>query len=153
MNFDYFQTPFGWLEIAVSQNRVEHVRFVCAPKNPTPNALSGQVVEALERFLRGESLHPLPFECAFVSTFSERILRELAKIPFGESISYQELGKCAGGVHQRAVARVMASNKIALLYPCHRVVAKAGIGGYSGGGAERKRAILDFERRLIQKQK
>jgi len=46
----------------------------------------------------------------------------------------------------RVVGQVMASNPIALIVPCHRVVAGAGLGGYSGGtGTDVKHWLLVFE--------
>lgn len=100
---------------------------------------------AIEQFLRGELIGEVCFPCAFASEFSERILRVLCDVGFGETITYSELGARVGA-HQRAVARVMASNKIVLLYPCHRVIAKSGNGGYSArGGVDKKLEILAFE--------
>ncbi|WP_277640883.1 methylated-DNA--[protein]-cysteine S-methyltransferase [Wolinella succinogenes] len=152
MNRDYFKTPFGWVEIRADARRVEGILFVPEPLETSASDLTERAKEALEAFLMGKAVHPLPFPCAFASELSRRVLDELAKLSFGEVVTYSELGRRALGVHQRAVARVMASNKIVLLYPCHRVVAQNGLGGYSGGGVERKKAILEWEKSLCARE-
>jgi AraC family transcriptional regulator, regulatory protein of adaptative response / methylated-DNA-[protein]-cysteine methyltransferase len=81
------------------------------------------------------------------TAFQERVWRELLAIPYGETISYQELARRIGDVKLvRAVARANGMNRIAILIPCHRVVGKDGeLTGY-GGGLWRKRLLLELER-------
>ncbi len=62
----------------------------------------------------------------------------------GEVITYGELGKRTG-FHQRTVANAMRSNKFPLLIPCHRVVSKEGVGGFSQG-IDIKLVLLEFEK-------
>lgn len=87
----------------------------------------------------------VPFE-APGSAFQERVWGELRRIPYGETLTYRELAVRVGAVSaQRAVGRANGSNRLAIVIPCHRVVAAGGgLGGY-GGGLERKRALLDLE--------
>ena len=70
----------------------------------------------------------------------------LRRIPPGETRTYGDIVAVAGGC-ARAVGGANRANPIPILIPCHRVVAVAGIGGYSGlGGLATKRALLDLER-------
>ncbi|TYP00146.1 methylated-DNA-[protein]-cysteine S-methyltransferase [Geothermobacter ehrlichii] len=90
----------------------------------------------------------LPLAWHRVSGFALRCLRELAKVPYGEVISYGELAQRAGSPRgARAVGGVMAGNPWPIVIPCHRVLAAGGgYGGYSGGyGLESKRWLLSFE--------
>ena len=81
------------------------------------------------------------------SAFQERVWGELARIPYGATISYRELaGRVGVPAATRAVGRANGSNRLAVIVPCHRVVASdGGLGGY-GGGLAAKRFLLDLER-------
>ena len=82
------------------------------------------------------------------SAFQERVWGELTRIPYGETISYRELAERVGvPAGTRAVGRANGSNRLAIIVPCHRVVASGGgLGGY-GGGLAAKRLLLDLEAR------
>jgi AraC family transcriptional regulator of adaptative response/methylated-DNA-[protein]-cysteine methyltransferase len=84
------------------------------------------------------------------SPFQERVWEELARIPVGETRSYEEIAKAIGSPKAvRAVGTANGMNRIAILIPCHRVVTKDGqLGGY-GGGKWRKAALLELERNGI----
>ena len=65
--------------------------------------------------------------------------------PYGETISYGELARRVGRPKgPRAVGQANGRNPIAIIVPCHRVLASNGIGGY-GGGLTCKRALLALE--------
>lgn len=80
------------------------------------------------------------------SAFQERVWTELSRIPFGETITYRELAKRVDAAAAwRAVGRANGSNRLAVVVPCHRVIATGGgLGGY-GGGLSAKRYLLDLE--------
>ncbi len=80
------------------------------------------------------------------SSFQERVWTELTRIPYGETISYRQLAeRVDAGAAWRAVGRANGSNRLAVIVPCHRVVATGGgLGGY-GGGLSAKRFLLDLE--------
>jgi AraC family transcriptional regulator of adaptative response/methylated-DNA-[protein]-cysteine methyltransferase len=81
------------------------------------------------------------------SAFQQSVWQALRRIPYGRSISYQELAARVGSPRaMRAVGRTNGLNRIAVVVPCHRVVAKDGsLSGY-GGGIWRKQALLELER-------
>ena len=80
------------------------------------------------------------------TAFQHRVWQELRAIPRGQTRSYAEVARRIGQpTAARAVARACASNRVALLVPCHRVVATGGgVGGYRWG-AQRKQALLERE--------
>lgn len=84
------------------------------------------------------------------SAFQERVWAELRRIPYGETISYRELARRVGApAAARAVGRANGSNRLAIVVPCHRVVAaNGGLGGY-GGGVTAKRHLLDLEASVV----
>lgn len=96
---------------------------------------------ALETFL-GLPLKPTG------TLYQQRVWRALQQIPVGESRSYQQLAiEYKSGA--RAIASACRANPYLLAVPCHRVVAKNGIGGFMGGVTGRpidiKRALLSHE--------
>lgn len=80
------------------------------------------------------------------TAFQMRVWEELRKIPYGETLSYSDVAKRIGKPNSvRAVATACASNRVALVIPCHRVVGKNGaLSGYRWG-IERKRELLERE--------
>ncbi|MET0405321.1 MAG: methylated-DNA--[protein]-cysteine S-methyltransferase [Cystobacter sp.] len=81
------------------------------------------------------------------SPFQRAVWEALVTIPFGQTVSYGALATRLGRPGAaRAVGRANATNPIALVVPCHRVIGASGaLTGYAGG-IELKRALLDFER-------
>ncbi|MGE0356270.1 MAG: methylated-DNA--[protein]-cysteine S-methyltransferase [Burkholderiales bacterium] len=79
--------------------------------------------------------------------FQSRVWREIAKVPFGETITYAELAARAGAPGSaRAAGAATGRNPLAIVVPCHRIVASDGaLTGYAGG-LERKARLLGLER-------
>lgn len=109
---------------------------------------------ALLRFARArlkQALSPrsalLPLDVQ-ATAFQARVWESLRAIPAGETRTYKEIARSIGRPRAtRAVARACASNPVALLVPCHRVVGSDGaLRGYRWG-LERKRKALALERR------
>jgi AraC family transcriptional regulator of adaptative response/methylated-DNA-[protein]-cysteine methyltransferase len=104
-------------------------------------------VEQLLRHLEGQRPHlDLPLDVQ-ATAFQWRVWQELQAIPYGRTRSYREIArriKRPSAV--RAVARACATNPVALVVPCHRVVrSDGGLGGYRWG-IERKAKLLAQER-------
>jgi methylated-DNA-[protein]-cysteine S-methyltransferase len=77
--------------------------------------------------------------------FARRVGAVLRTIPAGEVRTYGWVAERAGRPRAaRAVGRAVGANPVAILVPCHRVVARNGLGGY-GGGLGRKEALLRLE--------
>lgn len=79
--------------------------------------------------------------------FQEQVWRELARIPYGEVVSYGAMARGMGlsPGHSRAVGMANGRNPICIILPCHRVIgASGGLTGYAGG-MERKLALLKLE--------
>lgn len=86
--------------------------------------------------------------------FQQRVWALLQEIPYGETATYgqlaAELGKPSAS---RAVGLANGRNPISVIVPCHRVIGSSGdLTGY-GGGLDRKRRLLDFERETRAAQK
>jgi len=81
--------------------------------------------------------------------FQQKVWAALREIPYGETISYGDLAARLGRPGAaRAVGNANGRNPVAIIVPCHRVIAAGGgLGGYSAG-LERKRFLLDLEARV-----
>ena len=111
-----------------------------------------RAIEFLDHYLLGErGMFPKLYLKCF--TDKERaVYNELIKIPFGSTISYNELAENAGIKNgARFVGNAMAKNLFPIFIPCHRVIkANRGLGNYSAG-METKRFLLQHEKVLLNK--
>jgi methylated-DNA-[protein]-cysteine S-methyltransferase len=82
------------------------------------------------------------------SAFQRRVWQALLTIPYGETRSYGQVAEQIGASGAaRAVGLANGHNPIAIIVPCHRVIGASGsLTGY-GGGLDRKRSLLELERR------
>ena len=106
----------------------------------------------LPRHLNGQLRRlDLPIDVP-ATAFQRRVWQELLAIPYGGTRSYSEIARRLGRpTAARAVARACATNPVAVLIPCHRVVREGGgLGGYRWG-LERKKAMLETERQAAAK--
>jgi AraC family transcriptional regulator of adaptative response/methylated-DNA-[protein]-cysteine methyltransferase len=104
-------------------------------------------VRAILQSLDGEkTILTLPLDLQ-ATAFQMRVWSELRKIPYGETRSYAEIAGAVGNPKAvRAVARACATNPVALVNPCHRVIGSNGkLSGYRWG-IERKKQILEREK-------
>jgi AraC family transcriptional regulator of adaptative response/methylated-DNA-[protein]-cysteine methyltransferase len=121
-----------------------NVQAMAEPHGPQFDAWIG----GLMAYLRAGKPDQLPRHDVHGTAFQMKVWNYLQGIPQGQVQSY---GEVAAGIGQpkavRAVARACASNKVAILIPCHRVIRGNGeLGGYRWG-LGRKRALLELERK------
>lgn len=80
--------------------------------------------------------------------FQQRVWTELARIPYGTTISYGELARRVGNPNaSRAVGAANGKNPIPVIVPCHRVIGSSGRLTGFGGGLDAKRTLLELEAR------
>ncbi len=98
-------------------------------------------------YLTGHKPWPLlPYDVQ-ATTFQKRVWDWLRAIPSGMTYSYSEAAKAIGRPKAaRALARACATNPVALVIPCHRIVPKAGGAGGYRWDSNRKRQLLKLER-------
>ncbi len=94
------------------------------------------------------SRFPIKIDSPFIGAgtlFQQRVWSHISAIPYGSRITYQKLAELAGS-HRGARAAGMAcgANPLALIIPCHRVIAQNSLGGFAGGVAI-KRSLLALE--------
>jgi AraC family transcriptional regulator of adaptative response/methylated-DNA-[protein]-cysteine methyltransferase len=128
-------------QIAQLQKQLQ-ARFVTGV-NRHLSALEVQLAE----YFAGERHH---FDIALDvrgSEFQQKAWQALQQIPYGETRSYAQQAVAVGNAKAvRAIASANAKNRIAIVIPCHRVIAKdGGLAGF-GGGVWRKKYLLDLEK-------
>lgn len=153
--FASFPSPVGELLATLdAKDRISGLRFadVGGPRGPAGawirderafaalrEQLDAYFAGSLERFQLPVAMDGSPFQCA--------VWRALQRIPYGQTASYAQVADAVGKPGAaRAVGNANGSNPIAIIVPCHRVIASDGtLGGY-GGGLDRKRWLLERER-------
>ena len=101
--------------------------------------------EEIEEYFQGKrKTFDLPLD-AKGTEFQKRVWKELLDIRYAETLSYGEIGDRIGTKAYRAIGNACGKNPIPILIPCHRVVGKDNIGGFSLG-LDLKRKLLDMER-------
>lgn len=145
-----YRSPVGTLTIEVDDEGLRALRFGAqgAPRPPVSAAedrhLEGARAALKEYFAgRAPELPPLALHG---SDFQRAVWEALLEIPWGETRTYGEVAARIGRPGSaRAVGGANHENPVAILVPCHRVVAAGGaLGGY-GGGVEKKRWLLAHE--------
>ncbi len=138
---DFSERRMMPVQLATTRRRV-------GPTSDGSSPLLDRAERQLREYLTGvRSDFDLPIRLPG-SPFQEQVWNELLRIPYSETISYGELARRVGvPAASRAVGRANGSNRIAVIVPCHRVIAAGGgLGGY-GGGLPAKRFLLDLEAR------
>lgn len=105
------------------------------------------VVEQLQQYFAGtRTSFDLPL-APRGTPFQRQVWQELAKIPYGNTISYKELAARVGNPKAaRAVGMANGRNPISIVVPCHRVISADGRSGGYAAGADRKTWLLEMER-------
>jgi AraC family transcriptional regulator of adaptative response/methylated-DNA-[protein]-cysteine methyltransferase len=113
-------------------------------------ALRQPVEKVLNHLTNKEPQLDLPLDIRSTA-FQRQVWEQLRAIPYGQTVSYGEVAKALGKPGAvRAVGRACATNPVALVIPCHRVVREdRSLGGYRWG-LERKQKLLEQERRTAK---
>lgn len=107
-----------------------------------------RTLEALQAYFAGDlTTFDVPLDLHHVTPFQRRVYERLKEIPYGHVVTYGEVARDIGegpGA-ARAVGQAVGANPVAIVIPCHRVVASDGsLAGY-GGGLPRKATLLRLE--------
>ena len=144
-------TPGGLVQLGYpSQPRDEVLESLAVRISPrlleAPARLDPVRRELDEYFAGHRREFDLPLDWQLTAGFTRKVLRETARIPFGETRSYMEMAASAGSPRaHRAAGSALGANPIPIVVPCHRVLRTGGgLGGY-GGGLDVKRELLRLE--------
>lgn len=141
-------SPVGRLTIDEADDAIAAIRWAAGPpSNGSP--LLAEAARQLEAYFDGKlSRFDLPLAPSG-TPFETRVWAAMQTIPYGETRSYGDLASAIGSA-PRAVGRACGKNPIPIVIPCHRVLARGGLGGYSGdGGLATKTRLLALEGALL----
>ena len=149
MEKHHYHSPVGWLEITATDDAITALRVVSQPNNPEKSSLKVivQCCQELDEYFAGKRRN---FEVKVYlkgTDFQNKIWKKLQEIPYGKTISYATLAQAAGHPRAyRAAGSANGKNAVAIIVPCHRVIASDGtLGGYEYG-LDVKKALLDLEK-------
>lgn len=161
--FATIDSPIGRLELVSNGQALVRLDIEGLPDAPhgmlqhhghpgSPDQIIEQATRELGEYFAGKRTD---FEVPIAligSEFQQAIWLALLGVPFGETATYGELAARAGNPKAaRAVGGAVGHNPVAIIVPCHRILAGDGkLTGYSNGnGVETKKQLLDLEKLVI----
>lgn len=145
------ESEIGPLHLVANENHLTGV-FWWKPDIPLgTNAILEWAAREIGEFFAGQRQAFSVPHFAKGTPFQESVWAELARIPYGQTISYAELARRVRNPKAvRAVGHANGRNPLSLIVPCHRVIASDGsLGGYAGTLA-RKERLLALERATVE---
>lgn len=135
MNSMFIHTPFTGLEVRCTDEFVVSVDFIAKSETErvteVKTALMQQVMEQIAAYCQTPwQMFDLPVKLQGTE-FQHRVWQALQAIPPGQIKTYGDLARELD-TSPRAVGNACRQNPVPLIIPCHRVVAKQGIGGFGG---------------------
>ena len=150
-----YSSPLGPIVIESDGKAITRLRFssekastvpIEVPKEAvrTPPIIA-ETIQWLDDYFAGKRPCNVPRLNPQGTAFQKRVSTALLTIPYGETVSYGELVRMVGCKSAQAIGQAVGANPIALIIPCHRVIAAHGkIGGYEYG-IEIKKKLLELE--------
>jgi len=149
----FLKTAVGYLEVTGSEAGIRSLYFLDFRVKITrvPHVLRDCITQLEEYFNGTRHSFSLTLDLQ-ASPFRLSVLKETLKIPYGKTMSYQNLARKLGNPKAfRAVGGANGSNPISVIVPCHRVIGQDGkLVGY-GGGLWRKKWLLEHEHAFLQR--
>jgi methylated-DNA-[protein]-cysteine S-methyltransferase len=154
IHYRSIDSPIGPLALAGRGGVLTHLRMIDQTYEPNrtdwvpDDRAFPDAVAQLEAYFAGQRTE-FDLELSLAgSEFQRRVWQALLTIPYGETRSYGQIAEQIGASGAaRAVGLANGHNPIAIIVPCHRVIGASGsLTGY-GGGLDRKRSLLELERR------
>ncbi len=143
-----FDTPLGKVSVMIKDDKlcainIGHDDQQHDTKN---NPLLKQLRSELNAYFDDKQFHfSVPLEL-HGTAFQQRVWRALSKIPVGKTSTYGQLAKQLNS-SPRAIGNACRANPVPIIIPCHRVLAKQGLGGYDGQTSGER---LDIKRWLLK---
>ncbi|XP_038209706.1 methylated-DNA--protein-cysteine methyltransferase [Zerene cesonia] len=163
VNVTVFDSPVGKV---IAAGDVEFIYFVCFEDSKNVDKIFKTVSEELSCSFKEDKnklLETLEDEFrqyfegtlkkftvpikTFGSDFQKEVWNKLSELPYGSTQTYGDIAQALGrsGGHARAIGAACGANSHFIIIPCHRIVASASKGGFSGG-LDRKEWLLEHEK-------
>lgn len=156
MTYTYnYSSPVGEILLAANDNGLTGLWFYGAKyfaadledaRTEKLTPVLRQTLRWLDTYFSGSEPDFMPPLELHGSDFRRRVWAELAKIPYGETVTYGEIAKKLGVKSAQAVGGAVGHNPVSIIVPCHRVLGADGsLTGYAGG-TDKKARLLELER-------
>ena len=140
-----YPSPLGPIVIESDGEAITSLRFCDEPENTVTPPIIAETLRWLDDYFAGKRPCNVPRLNPQGTAFQKRVWTALLTIPYGETLSYGEIAQMVGCRSAQAVGQAVGRNSIALIIPCHRLIAAHGkIGGYEYG-TEIKMKLLELE--------
>lgn len=155
---DYFDSPLGRILLLSDEESLTGLYFEESKYYPGDDGIEKetepllQAKRWLEIYFSGSVPSFIPPLKTEGTPFRRKVWKILLDIPYGETITYGEIAALlnpGGKMSSRAVGGAVSHNPVGIIVPCHRVIGADGsLIGYAGG-IERKKMLLEMERKRI----
>lgn len=126
--------------------KIESIKIVEKKKLGEKSPLTDLAFKEISKFLDGK-LEKFSFEINPKGTnFQKKVWKEIEKIPYGKTITYKDLGDKINSRAYQAIGSACGKNPILFRIPCHRVLGKNNLGGFSYGLSLKKK-LLEMEKK------
>ncbi|MDU3688076.1 MAG: methylated-DNA--[protein]-cysteine S-methyltransferase [Anaerococcus hydrogenalis] len=126
--------------------KIESIKIVEKEKIGEKSPITDLAFKEISKFLDGK-LEKFSFEINPQGTnFQKKVWKEIEKIPYGETITYKDIGDKINSNAYQAIGSACGKNPILFRIPCHRVLGKNNIGGFSYGLSLKKK-LLQIEKK------
>lgn len=158
-----YKSPLGKILITEQDGKLTGLKFLKEPLNiELKNIVNSNITPVIKKtiawlkaYFNGENkdtlLNLTPEYYLEGTEFQKKVWKEISLIPRGKTKTYGEISsslvKSGIKASPRAVGMAAGKNKILLIIPCHRVVAKSGTGGFNAG-INIKQSLLDMEKKF-----
>jgi len=152
-NFEMiYISPIGPIGVNLDNDKICELKFIKKGKEiKSKKKICIDLNSQLDLYFKKKLNH---FNIPFIlngSKYQKIVLNEVLKISYGNTLCYSDIAKKLNS-HPRPVGNACRNNPLQLLIPCHRVIGRNNIGGYSGQGAKTignflyiKKVLLDLE--------
>lgn len=136
----HFFTPFGGCGVIFDDVGVKRLFFTKSRMKEG----NWEYKEKIILYLQGKikNLLDIPLNMSGISSFAAFVYGIVREIPYGRTLSYKDVANLSG-TSPRSVGRILSKNPLPLLIPCHRVIAKDGIGGFFDIELKKKLLLLE----------
>jgi len=129
-----YPTPYQSIAVRYTTHGICMSLDFAPPPEDSPTLPSGPLSQWLDAYFAHTPLPVLPQLCPPRHALAAAMRAFLVAIPAGETRTYGALA-AAIGTSPRAAGSMLGANPVAIIIPCHRIVARNGLGGFHGGEA------------------
>lgn len=152
MSVQYIHSPLGFLKLCAEDGKLREIAVMQERGAESPDTVTREAARQLEEYFAGKRREFTLETQPHGTVFQKEVWRAMCRIPYGKVATYGSLAAAIGRPSAcRAVANAVGRNPLLILFPCHRVVATNGLGGFSAGLALKHRLLSGEKIEIAEK--